>query len=192
MIKRKYRRTRINTLSQLAEMVNSSTLDQRNTAYMIGHDASKPFTYYGWSEYLQQSFTIIPQITKYHHFRFSERFPGSVFVKQFADSSETEIKIAKVGRTCGLSENTLPTTLTPAGLSNERQVYLYEQIRPFCDAEYRDIVCPLPERYSTSVQEQDKDTAPPRSKRLCSHCRNPGHTKTKSGKITCPELLKEL
>ena len=102
-----------------------------------------------------------------------------MFVRQFADSDEVEIKIAKVG--CNLSKNTLPTLLTPAGLSKERQVYLYEQIRPFCDAEYRDIVCPLPEGHAL-VQEQDReDTGPPRSKRLCSHCRLPGHTKTKSG-----------
>ena len=187
MIKRKYRRTRINTLSQLAEVVDSSTVERRNTAYVIGHDSTKPFAYYSWSEYLQQNFSVIPRITTYHHFCVSKRFPSSVFVRQFADSDEVEIKIAKVG--CNLSKNALPTILTPAGLSKERQVYLYEQIRPFCDAEYRDIVCPLPEGHTLG---QERDTGPPRSKRLCSHCRLPGHTKTKSGKITCPELLKEL
>ena len=128
MIKRRYRRTRINTLSQLAEVVDSSTVERRNTAYVIGHDSTKPFAYYSWSEYLQQNFSAIPRITTYHHFRVSKRFPSSVFVKQFADSDEVEIKIAKVG--CNLSKNALPTILTPAGLSKERQVYLYEQIRP--------------------------------------------------------------
>ena len=192
MIKRKYRRTRVNTLPQLAEMVDSSTVERRNTAYVIGHDDTKPFAFYSWTEHLQQSFSTVPRITTYHHFRFSKRSPGSVFVKQFADSTESEIKIAKVG--CNLSKDDLPSILTPTGLSKERQVYLYEQIRPFCDAEYRDIVCPLPEGH-ISVQEgtaEDQDIAPPRSKRLCSNCRQPGHTKTKSGKITCPQLLKEL
>ena len=123
----------INTLSQLAEVVDSSTVERRNTAYVIGHDSTKPFAYYSWSEYLQQNFSAIPRITTYHHFCVSKRFPSSVFVRQLADSDEVEIKIAEVG--CNLSKNALPTILTPAGLSKERQVYLYEQIRPFCDAE---------------------------------------------------------
>ena len=93
LIKRKYHRTKIDSLSQLATMVNSSTVDCRNIAYVIGHDDMKPFLYYHWSEFLQKNFMAVPHITTYHHFRFSSSFPGRVFVKEFADSTEKEIQI---------------------------------------------------------------------------------------------------
>ena len=40
----------------------------------------------------------------------------------------------------------LPCTLSPSGLSEQRKQYLYNEIRVFCDEEYRDITCPEPSR----------------------------------------------
>ncbi len=188
MIKRKYRRTKVDSLSQLAEMVNSSTLGQKNIAYVIGHDDTKPFTYYNWTEFLQPHFSVVTNITSYHHFRYTKSSPGSVFVREFSDNPEKEIKFLKSGHY--LTKEVSPT-ISPTGLSKERQIYLYEQIRPFCQFEYRDITCPLPECHQESLQ-LNKDNEPSCSKRLCSYCRRPGHTKTKKGKVTCPSLLKEL
>ena len=158
MIKRKYRHTKVDSLAQIAEVVNSSTLERRNTAYVIGHDTTSPFTYYTWSEFL-----------------------GVVFVREFANSKEEIKTILKPGHT--IPKDTLPSTLSPTGLSPERERYLYEQIRPFCQLEYRDLTCPVPSGYQNVVVQH---------KRLCSHCRLPGHTKTKKGKVTCPELLQGL
>ena len=84
--------------------------------------------------------------------------------------------------------NAVSPMLPPEGLSKERQAYLCEQIQPFCQFEYHDITCPIPQGF----HEKLKDTATPRSKRICSNCRLPGHTKTKKGKITCPSPLNEL
>ena len=189
MIKRKYRRTKVDSLSQLAEVVNSSTIERKNIAYVIGHDTTKPFAYFNWTKFLQPHFTVVPHITSYHHFRYSNSSPGSIFVREFSDSPEKEIKFLKSGH--NLTKDILPPTLSPTGLSKERQIYLYEQIRPFCQLEYRDFTCPLPQGHQERVQS-DNDMAPPRSKRLCSYCRLPGHTKTKGGKVTFPSLLTEL
>ena len=41
-----------------------------------------------------------------------------------------------------------------------------------------------------AIYDQEKSTATAtKRKRACSHCRKEGHTKTKKGKITCPELM---
>ena len=85
----------------------------------------------------------------------------------------------------------LPTVLQPAGMDETRQWYLYEQFREFCDDEYKDITCPKPHVPKRKQQNQDVEetAAPAKRARLCSHCRQPGHTKTKKGVVTCPLLL---
>ena len=93
---------------------------------------------------------------------------------KFADSEEKKIIIIRSGTT--IDKSALPVTMTPSGLSQERKQYLFEHIRPFCDE------CPNSQEQGPSIK---------RSKRLCSHCRMPGHTKTVKGEITCPTLLKE-
>ena len=187
MIKRKYRRTKLDSLNQLAEVVNTSTLECRNTAYIIGHDTIKPFSYFNWSDFLKTYFSTVAKITTYHHFRFCDTAPGVVIVREFADSPEVEIRIQK--NVHEVPRDTLPPTLSPVGMSRERELYLYEQIRPFCQQEYCDITCPIPQGHERIQQDTDTGVPPKRSKRLCSHCRLPGHTKTKGGKITCPKLL---
>lgn len=37
-----------------------------------------------------------------------------------------------------------PSILHPPGLSAERQLYLFEHIRTFCDEKYHDVTCPEP------------------------------------------------
>ena len=85
-------------------MVDSLTVEQGDTAYVVGHDSTKTFlTTAGASVYregLQLSFEL--------HFRVFNRFPNSVFVQQFADSDKVEIKIAEVG--CNLSKSTFKRT----------------------------------------------------------------------------------
>lgn len=41
-------------------------------------------------------------------------------------------------------QDELPDLIPPPGLSRERQAYLYTEIRPFCDADKQDLVCPAP------------------------------------------------
>ena len=134
-------------------------------------------------------FTPVPHITSYHHFRCMHTDPGHVFVREFADSEETNIVFIRPN--VAISKTALPSTLTPPGLSEERKQYLFQQIRPYCDEKYRDITCPQPRVQKRTVQ-QDSEIPPTKlSKRLCSHCRMSGHTKTKKGVITCPELLSQ-
>ena len=104
---------------------------------------------------------------------------------------EKEIDINK--DITSIDEEALPPVLNPSGLSEERLKYLFDQIRPYCDEQYRDVTCPAPSRKRCSAQkEQNDDTSSAkRSKGLCSYCRQPGHTKTRKGQVTCPKLLLE-
>ena len=95
------------------------------------------FFYYDWAGYLSSMFTPVPHITSYHHFRCMHTDPGHVFVREFADSEETNIVIIRPN--VAISKTALPSTLTPPGLSEERKQYLFQQIRPYCDEKYRDI-----------------------------------------------------
>ena len=119
--------------------------------------------------------------------------PGVVFVKQWSDSSEEELMLAKESW-IQFEPNKLPTTIQPPGLSLDRQWYLYERIRPFCTEEDKDIVCPLPSapkpssRRGTLVPacEDGRENQGPAPKQfrgvhVCSICHKEGHNRQ-----TCP------
>ena len=145
---------------------------------------------YDWKSFLSSQFKTIPSITKYHHFKISRNNLGVVELHEFAHSPMEVVDIRKTDTFIGLQE--MPEVIPPPGIPIDRQKYLYEQIRIFCEPEYADITCPQPQS-NQSHPEAEKSAIPPASKRikLCSHCRLPGHTKTVRGKVTCPQLLKE-
>ena len=106
-------------------------------------------------------------------------------------SSTEQVNIMKTDMSIDLQE--MPQVIPPPGIPPERQKYLYEQIRMFCELEYADITCPQPELNNDADQlaagVEESDCPPTKRVRLCSHCRCPGHTKTVRGKIACPALL---
>ena len=116
--------------------------------------------------------------------------PGIVTVREYSDSSSSDIKIFKTGVTKKTITGS-PTHFIPPGLDLNRQWYLYGQIRMHCKSTLAgDITCPKP-----SVPKDDKTTStapgtsastPPgdvsSKKRLCSQSKHPGHTKR-----TCPD-----
>ena len=55
--------------------------------------------------------------------------------------------------------------------------------------EAANLTCPLPSSQPPSTTTSDEQQTTLKRKRACSHCHQPGHTKTKRGKITCPNLL---
>ena len=96
-------------------------------------------------KFFPEMFKRIPLITKYHHFRFSASKPGTVFVRSSCSSEEKAIKIFKKKVTAAsVKRAKLPPIILPAGLTEERKKYLYEQIRPFVSPQYQDATCPSP------------------------------------------------
>ena len=93
--------------------------------------------------------------------------------------------------TC-IDPDDLPSEIFPSGLSKQRKQYLFEQIRQFCDEKYRDITCPEPGgRKRPQPDDSEASTNKSKCKRLCSHCRQPSHTKTRKGVTTYPIQLQE-
>ena len=141
LLKRQYRRTKVGSLQAIAEVVNKSA--ECNFAQLVSReDGSTIVPTFDWTDFFAPRLKRITGIKKYHHFRVSSSSPGSVFMK---DQNETpEVQFVLLKELFDVDFNTLPNIISPHGLTIERQWYLYEQIRPFCPDEDKDMVCPLP------------------------------------------------
>ena len=141
LFKRLFRRTPVSTIADIARVAEKSAVC--NTAQIVcNEDGSTLVKTYDWSTYLTPHFKRIIGIKKYHHFRFCSSQPNVVFVKEHADTPEIALTVTKNN---WIPDSTqLPDVVHPKGLSIERQWYLYESIRPFCQEDSKDIACPHP------------------------------------------------
>ena len=145
---------------------------------------------YDWTGHLAPYFRRIKSLKTYHHFTLDSQCSGMVLLKETSDSPVTKERHLRDDNDV---PSELPLTVAPSGLSNERQWYLYDKIREFCEEGSRDLTCPLPtgpRPASSSRNTPDVDSAPdipshatevtihphPMMKqRLCNRCGNPGH-----------------
>lgn len=145
LIKLKYKRSYVSSVSQLGDVVSGSTTKTINVPQHVSDPNSGEIlvTVRDWKPYLEKRFKKIPNITRYQHFRFSIHHPGAVFVRELPSSPENKINVLlqPVEEVPFLP---LPRNIIPAGLSAERAWYLYEQIREHCDSDFQDVTCPKP------------------------------------------------
>ncbi len=140
LFKRQFRRTKVGSLQSIAETVNFSA--QCNFAQLVStEDDTTVIPTYDWTSSLVPRMKKITGIKKFHHFRMSSSSPGSVFVKERSESAEVEFELLKAP---WAAEEDFPAVVPPHGLNADRQWYLYETIRPFCQDRDKDTVCPLP------------------------------------------------
>ena len=95
---------------------------------------------YNWSVFLSPHFKLIPNIKSYQHLEFHCESPGDVLLGKNADTPPQKLRILKA---CWDAQGR-PDIFPPKGLLLEWQLYLYHQIRPFCDEATKDFVCPEP------------------------------------------------
>ena len=147
LIKKVYRRTRVDTMQCLVRVVNNSTVTNGNIAQPVRSSTGEQLVkFFRWNEYLSDFFSTIPNITKYHIFRVHQEHPGVVFIREYSESEEIAINVLKVQPPS--SFNSLPEEIQPKGLDPQRQWYLYERIRPFCSSTLAaDLTCPKPSTY---------------------------------------------
>ena len=137
LIKKIYRQCDTDTLTQVAEVVERSS---RNNVPQLFD-----WKWREWDVFIPKYFKRIPLITKHQHFRFSISSPTTVFVRENWDSAEKPVSILKPGVSLAkVKRARMPAIIHPAGLTQERKKYLYEQIRPFVTPEYQDTTCPCP------------------------------------------------
>lgn len=174
LLKKAYRRTSVSSLPELVKMVSDSSIAGKNIPQLtIDCFGKRHVVWYDWSNFMSKYFSTIPGILQYHHFRFDSSFPGKVFVKYYSNSSSEDV-IGIINDVNSLDVLDMPNEVVPAGMSLERQVYLYEKIRQFCSStEAAALTCPLPSRRPEPSTVKEKLKQP----RKCSHCHQPGHTR---------------
>ena len=75
---------------------------------------------------------------------FSCDKPGVVMVREAFDDQPKEVKILKAP-IANLSATSLPELLPRGGITPERQLYLFKEIRDFVPSAFQDTLCPTPE-----------------------------------------------
>ena len=190
LIKKAYRRTRVDTMGCIARLVEQSSVVGANSAQLVHNSKGERVVhFYEWSQFLLQYFKAIPGITSYHVFRFDCLHPGTVFVREHSQSPEKSVTILKGAHP---DRGDHPTEILPKGLDLARQWYLYEKIRPFCSSNLSaDISCPKPllpkpsdnPSIGTSNISNTVNSAGTK-RRQCSLCKGEGHTKR-----TCPNSV---
>lgn len=185
LLKQKFRQEVVSSLDDMVRVVNVSSV--HNVAQLAGReDGSEVIPIYDWTSFLKPHFKKIPGSKWYHHFICSVQEAEVITLKNSANGPETKFKMRK--KTQIPHRDELPAVVPPAGLSLERQWYLYNNIREFCTPATKDIVCPLPASpCPLAAQSEEVDSClssplstppqspPPKRQRRCSVCGQPGH-----------------
>jgi hypothetical protein len=139
LIKQRLRKTRVNTLAEIADVVRQSTVTGVNVPQLVGkEDGTVNVECSDWNNFLNEYFRPFPGIKSFQHFEFDSERPGIV-VEEFDSTETTTFEILR-------NPNNLPPAigqdhLLSPGLDATRQAYLFDQIR---DEPARDITCPRP------------------------------------------------
>ena len=112
LIKRKYRKTRVSSITQLSEGVTQSTFAGINQV-QLAFDPVTNFRVpcYDWKNILACFFNTIPSILKYHHFYTSSNKSGKIELQEFIDSPVTTVDVMKQGITIDRSQ--MPQVIPP-------------------------------------------------------------------------------
>lgn len=149
LIKYRYRRSRVYTYEQLADIIEQSTRNRHNLCQRYQDETGVAnFEYRDWTNWLAKYFAKLPNITKYHHFMLDRKEGGIVTVKEAIDGPEEKYRLVKTKFPYNPNKRPrrLPRKMMPPGLSPERSWYLYDAIREHIPAiEDKDATCPLPD-----------------------------------------------
>ena len=126
-----------------------------NHAQLVGRENGDVLVpTYNWSKFFDEHFkrTAFADIKSHHYFHFDASSPGVVHVQDTCDAPKKAISVLK-DPSWRPPPSALPEVIIPAGLSLERQLYLFEKIREFCNPDVRDTVCPQPPGAPRSNEE---------------------------------------
>ena len=144
MIKKLYRRTRVDCLDYVVAVVKKSSPAGLNKAQC--YEGGKSFQYLDIKAILGIYFKKLNGLQKYQHFLFKASILGVVKTQEVANGPFTEFNLLKIKRADIFEEIKALSILVlmPPPLDYKRQEYLYQNIRPFVRDEYKDITCPKP------------------------------------------------
>ena len=116
LFKRLFKRTKVSSMAEIADVVDKSAVC--NVAQITHTEDTEVVPTYDWASFLLPHSRKVPNIKRYHHFRFSSSAPGIVFAKEQADTPEIELPLLR-SNWCP-RPNELPPQIPPKGLSDER------------------------------------------------------------------------
>jgi len=144
LIKKLYRKTRVDCLDHVVEVIKKSSPAGLNKAQC--YEGGKGFQYLDIKSILGIYFKKLPSIQRYQHFLFEASNLGTVKVQEVANGSFAEFNLLKTKKADIFEEieALFILMLTPPPLDYKRQEYLYQNICPFVKDEYKDTICPKP------------------------------------------------
>ena len=144
MIKKLYRRTRVDCLDHVVEVIKKSSPAGLNKTQC--YEGGKGFQYLYIKAILGIYFKKLPSIQKYQHFLFEAINFGVVKAQEIANGPFAEFNLLKIRKADIFEEikSLSILVLTPPPLVYKRQEYLYNNIQPFVRDEFKDITCPKP------------------------------------------------
>lgn len=133
-IKKKYWKTKINTMDDIERVIKSSA--KLNEA--VRYKNNPEWTWYDFDSFLRPHFKPLPNIKQYHHFRFSNENNdiGKVYVSKKSGETETSFILLNNNK-FNFNEELNIIPISP--LTNERKNYLYTKVRQHVDDPYKDI-----------------------------------------------------
>jgi len=148
LFKIKYRKSTVDCLGDLVECVSRASENGALVSQPYGKHLGfrEPiYEYRNWCHYLERFFKPIDGITGYNYFTFDGQSPGLVNLKVKVDDEYEEVFLLKNRRFRFQHPVCYPPAVAPDDLSNERQQYLYKQVRPHVrNPHKRDLTCPKP------------------------------------------------
>src|SRR3954467_9291338 len=147
LMKRLYRKTTVDCVDHVADVVKRSSIAGLNKARRYNGDEG--FQYYDIISGLETYFKKLHGLQKFQHFLFTSADPGIVKAQGIANEPFQEFKLLKIGKskisTVIRKIKALSfLELVPPPMELKRQEYLYHNIRPFVQDAFKDITCPRP------------------------------------------------
>ena len=146
VFKKKVNRTPVHSIYDIGKVCDDS--GKCNESQLGSkHDGEVFVKCFYWAEHLSQYFKKVANITDYHHFKMSAEEPGVVTCSVEVDSEPISFNLLRKDAPPFVAK--LPDVKPIAGLSPERQAYLYNDIREFVKEGSKDLVAPLPSNKRT-------------------------------------------
>lgn len=146
LLKQKFRKGDVDTVEQLVEVINDSAIINQAETFC--------WEWRSWDNFFAQHFRPVKSITSFQRFVFHHESPGVVQMSCSDTLQDKSLQLLMAPANSGqFSKTALPTVLPPGGMSHERALYLFKNIRQFCHAESRDITCPEPAQPAPEAAE---------------------------------------
>ena len=101
-LKQRMRHTKIDCLADIADVITKSA--KVNEVQFVGSQSGEVIVKsYEWTGFLAPKFKRIKNITKQHHFEYTND-QGSITFREFSDSTNTDIKLLKDGASFSRSD----------------------------------------------------------------------------------------